>query len=177
MGGLLYHSLSNRCCKSWIYFLAIPWVVGLLLGSILFLSVDGVPASLMHSVLFSELSISGLLTVVLLPLLFAAFAVYISQPIVLYLVVFFKAFTFAFILTGYLVTFVPSGWLICGMLMFSDIVVVPFFWYFLLQIDRCDYCSLRRNSAGYLICAAVIVLFDYCFIMPFWAELISFQKG
>ena len=61
-------------------------------------------------------SIFGLLTSVLLPFLFSAFAVYISVPKFLCVVSFLKAFLLAYVSSAVNAAFDGAGWLKAGIL-------------------------------------------------------------
>jgi len=112
MGRFLRLNLSLFCCKTLRIVLSLLWLFGLLTGAILSISADTLLSSAMLSAFTGSLSIFCLLSALLLPLLFTVFSVYISQPCILLLVAFIKAFLFSFVGIGLLESFGSSAWLV-----------------------------------------------------------------
>ena len=75
----LNFSLLDRRTRRVI--LAFTWISGLFLGSLISLAADNILSPTMLAAAHSGMSISGLLAVLLLPLLFSALAVYIKTVI------------------------------------------------------------------------------------------------
>ena len=127
----------------------------------------------MRAAVYSRVSISGLLSAMLLPLLFSAFAVYISNTWLLIPIAFSKAFAFAFLGIGILVSFGSAGWLVRLLLMFGDIVMLPVLWWYWQKA-----LTARQNPLPHCAAAAAFALLigglDYCVISPFLANLISY---
>jgi len=149
------------------------WVLGLVSGMILQLCSGGFFPSLMLGIPLGSVSIVSLFTSVFLPFLFSAFAVYISQPLLLHFIAFWKAFAFSFVSTGMVICFGSSGWLIRLLLMFSDWVTMPIlFWYL-----HCHDSSAYHFSGieFFVICVLILCIgsFDYVYILPFMAGMIN----
>ena len=165
-------NLSFLRCKPTRRVLASFWAAGLLLGALAAISADDLLASTMRTAVSGGMSISGLLSALLLPLLFSAFAVYVSKPLLLP-VVFLKAFLFAYTGAGILAAFGSAGWLIACLLMFSDALMLPLLWCFWLRSVSQPRRELLRSGAFCLAGAALIGCFDYCLVAPFLASLIN----
>jgi len=106
-------------------------------------------------------------------MLFSAFAVYISQPVLLIPIAFCKAFLFSYTSIGILTAFGSAGWLIHLLFMFGDILTLPLLWYFWSKFlsDNCSHAI--RCLLPILITAAFIGYTEYRVISPFLANLIS----
>ena len=155
------------------FFLAFCWCLGLLCGIFLFRRLEPSGFPLMRSAIAGSVSIVGLICVGFLPFLFTAFAVYISEPWLLFLVCFAKACLFSFVSAGIYESIGSSGWLIRLLMMFSDsicVLLLYFSWLRLLSGHRV-YCFADMFvcfSATVLVCSV-----DYCIIAPFLARLIE----
>lgn len=171
MDRFLRLNLSFLCCRTPRTLLALFWVAGLLLGAILSLSADTLLLPTMHTALFGSMSISGLLTSLLLPLFFTAFAVYISQPMLLPLIAFLKAFFFSFTAVGFLMTFGASAWLIRNLLMFSETLTLPLLWWLWMYLLS-ENCVVWYSTIPVGLAIVLIGCVDYTFIGPFLAALL-----
>lgn len=177
MNSIFHLNLSNLCCKTTRSVLAVCWCVGLLFGIFVSLSAGDFLASTMHAALSGSLSIFGLLTVILLPFLLSALAVSISMPILLIPIVFLKAFLFAFTGMGILTAFYAARWVLAGLLLFCDTLTQPLLWWFWLHAIPNGGSFLLRRALICVIGTVLVGLFDFYFVAPFLANLISFQKG
>lgn len=155
-------------------FLAFAWILGLITGSFFSVSASNSFLSAMLSAASGRLSISGLLSAMLLPLLFSAFAVYISKEWLLIPIAFLKAFSFAYLGVGVMMAYGQAGWLIRCLLMFTDSLIMPLLWWFWLNaltLPRGQMLGISALAGGVLV---FIGSFDYFVISPFLANLISF---
>lgn len=169
----LNFDLSAWRCKKPIFVLACAYFIGLFSGVLISMSASDALVSTMRAAVFGRVSIFGLLSTILLPLLFSAFAVYISRPVLLIPIAFFKAFLFSFLGMGILAAFGSAGWLVRCLLMFSDILTMPLLWWYWIRSSS-NQGTCQRSS---LVCAAAVCLIgslDYCVISPFLANLISY---
>ena len=157
--------------------LACVWICGLLSGTFLSLSAGDTLFSTMRAAVYCGMSISGLLCVLFLPLLFTVLAVYISRPLLLLPVAFLKAFLFSFSGTGIFTALHVSGWLFWCFLMFSDILTLPFLWLVWLDSLSDDHKAVFGRCMLSMFAALLIGCFDYAFVAPFLARLISYGKG
>ena len=173
----LFLRLSNCYYKSCRYFLVIFWFLGLLLGLCFAIMTDGKLDSVLRLSVLADVSIESLLVVTLMPLVFVFLAVFLSKPIIIILIAFLKAFILEFVVASYLQLFVNSGWLVCSLMMFGDIILIPFFWLVLIRWERYRRMIIYKDIIlGFLFASAVLFV-HYCFILPFWADLIFLQKG
>ena len=146
----LYNSISR---KSDYIFLALSWIAGLFSGAGLFRYSGSTLLSLMPSAALSRLSIVDSLLSLLLPFLFSALAVYISCTGLLYPICFAKALSFGYISCGVFAAFPGSGWLVHGLLMFSNqICVILLFLYWQRHIS-----GFRRFYMGSFIVYMVVI--------------------
>ena len=127
----------------------------------------------MRTAVSSRVSIIGLLSSVVLPFLFSAFAVYLRQPMLLIPIAFLKAFLFSFL--GYSVSAAWShaGWLITGLLMFGSFASIPMlYWYWQRYIGGRGF----ENGVFCLVLGSLILIgiLNYYLIVPFLANIIIF---
>ena len=121
----------------------------------------------------SHASIIGLLSAAVLPFLFSACAVYLRQPLILIPIAFWKAFLFSYIGFGLFRAWGSAGWLLLGLTMFSSLSSMPVLcWYWLRHIGGRPFepgvCCLILGGL------VVIGIIDYCLIVPFLANIITF---
>lgn len=155
-------------------FLALCFYGGLLLGAVLATQAEESFISWMRTVQVQRVSIVSLLGAAFLPFLISAYAVLISQVWLLFPVCFLKAFSFGFCVAGVSYVFGSAGWLVCGLLLFTDLCTMPmllFFW--LRHIDGAHRPQLAESAltASLLFLAGSL---DHCLITPFLAEIINF---
>ena len=173
MDRFLFTHLPSLRCKDSMLFLAFAWIFGLVAGTVFSLSANGAFLAMMRSAVFSRASIVSLLSTLALPVLFSAFAVYISQPLLLIPAAFCKAFLFSSLSSGLLAAFGSAGWLICLLFMFSDILTLPLLWSFWLKSLSCSRRSAIRSAVPVLITTVIIGCAEYRFISPFLATILS----
>lgn len=171
MDGIVCRNFSFVHRKVNLKVLALTWICGLLLGAILSVSVDKLLLSTMRGAMISNMSITGPVTVVLLPLLLSAYAVYFSQPAMLVSVVFIKAFLFAYTGAGILMLYPVSGWLLRWLLMFSDMMTMPMLWLIWLSNSKGGFVSIFRRIAICVVFAMLIGCVDLFQIAPFLTRL------
>lgn len=164
--------LSAWRCKKPIFILACAWFLGLFSGVLFSMSASDSLGSTMRAAAGGCVSISGLLSAILLPLLFSAFAVYIFKPTLLIPIAFLKAFVFAFLGVGILGAYGSAGWLIRLLLMFSDILMLPLLWWYWLRAFSGPKRRVFDTSVA-AVYALLVGSIDYCVISPFLANLIS----
>ena len=130
--------------------------------------------SWMRMVCENHVSIVGLLPVLLLPFLLSAMAVFLSQTWLLYVIGFFKAFSFGFCCALTQFAFGDSGWLIRLLLFFSDSWSLPLLcWFCLRHLDG----QLRTVKIDLAACLGLTIFFalmDSWMVAPFLASLINF---
>ena len=147
--------------------LALVWVSALILGTVFAVHAGNNYFLLMRGAPDCSVSIAGLLATVLLPYLFAAFAVYISKPKLLYLVCFAKVFAFAMCGYGICVAYGSAGWLVRWLLQFSDICTVPVLCWFSIRHLQGRSCTFRTDCLIYGGMVMLVGYLDYSLISPF----------
>ena len=135
------------------YWVVIPWLIALFLGTYCAASSDPSVLSLVRRTAFGKVSTVCLMAAQLLPFLFAAYAAYIYNTILLLGACSVKLFLFGF--AGYLVwtAFGSAGWLMRFLILFSDIALAPVLCLFCLRIHF--GCAKRMKEL--LICMGIVV--------------------
>lgn len=172
MDRFLNFNLSAWRCKKQIFLLACAYLIGLISGVLFSMSASGALYSTMRTAVSGRVSVFGLLSAILLPLLFSALAVYISKAWLLIPIAFCKAFLFAFLGIGIMASYGSAGWLIRILLMFSDILTMPLLWWYWLKALSGAHTRVWHAAAA-AAPALLIGSIDYCVISPFLANLIS----
>lgn len=173
MDRFLSLNLSAPRCKCSEGLLACAWIFGLISGIFFSFSAGDSFFSLMRSAADGRVSICGLLSTILLPLLLSAFAVFISKPRLFIPIAFVKALAFAYCGIGVWLAFGSAGWLFRCFLMFSDICMLPVLWWFWIRNLGTDTRKPFRTFLTVLAAALFIGFLDFNVISPFWASLIS----
>ena len=171
MARFLHHDFPLWWRKGSTVFLASCFASGLAAGCMAFFSAECETASLMRAAADSRVSIVGLLSVIFLPFLFSAFAVYLRQPWWLLPIAFCKAFSFALVFLGITAAYGSAGWLMRLLLMFSDLWTLPLLCYFWLRYATGERRLALRVIPSYLCAVLLIAIIDHCLISPFLANL------
>ena len=162
---------SSRSFLSFI--LASAWCFGLLFGAISVRLADTSFFTTMRMALSAHVSISGLLSVMLLPLLFSVFAVYTSCFQLLIPIAFFKAYFFSFMSFALIRSFGSSVWLLRFLLMFTDCLFTPILlWLWFSACTRGRVTYLRRTAAVFPAMIGILYM-DTQIISPFLNHLLS----
>ena len=156
-----------------VIFLAFCWMIGIESGILFAAHFGHLFTPLMYCALGSTGSIVGFFSVLLLPFLVSAFAVFISRPGLLFGICFVKGFSFSSASLGMLLAFPSGGWLIRQLLMFSSLASLPLlFWFWLRHIsDEAEYSYCRC-----LLVFSLLILIgsvNVCCVSPFLAMLIN----
>lgn len=148
-----------------------------LLGHLLGVWFSGIASehylSAMRAVVSSRVSIIGLLSSMVLPFLFSAFAVYLQQPVLLIPIAFMKAFLFSYLGYGLYTAWGSAAWLVTGLTMFGSLCSMPvLYWYWLRHMG-----GRRFEILPFCLILGILVMIgmmDYCLIVPFLANIIIF---
>ena len=152
--------------------LAFVFSVGILAGAFIAQLTDTSYFLMMRTASDYRVSIVALLPSAALPLLFSAFAVYISQTWLLIPIAFLKAFLFGFLSFGLITLNPDSGWLLRFLVMFTDCLSIPvLFWFWIRCYDAKNFFTTTIIAAFLLITG--ISLLDYQYISPFLVNLLS----
>ena len=160
---------SRRGCAA---ILAFAVLFGILLGGICAGLAEPMLFQLMRTAALSCVSIVCLLQVILLPILFTAFAVYLGQYWLVILVAFSKAFLFGYFCSGILLQYPNSGFLFAFLFLNSDFLSLP-------VLCWCWFRSIRSREAGLQTIIPAVFLFigiaflNYQVVSPFLASLLS----
>lgn len=156
--------------------LAASWLAGFLFGSLFFLFCDHSFLPLMHRYLICPVSIVGLILFPFLPFLFSAFAVFLSKPVLLHFIGFWKAFVFSLFSLCFFRAFGSVGWLLRMLLLFTEICSLPLLY---------GYQRICLNASSFpgmelVVFLSVLILLgtvDYGYILPFAADILILWKG
>lgn len=129
--------------------------------------------SAMRAVVSSRVSISGLLSSVVLPFGFSAFAAWLGRPILLFPIAFWKAFLFSYLGYGLCAAWGSAGWLVTFLVMFGSLCSMPVLYWYWMRVF-----AVRRFEMAVcgIVLAVLLVIFamDYYLIVPFLGRIITF---
>ena len=151
--------------------LASAWLTGLLFGAFFACSSDPSLFLVMRSAHKSAVSIVGLLSSMLLPLLLTALAVYISMIYFLIPIAFSKACLYAYISVVAFSCRSTGGWLYWLLLLFGDVCSAPIYLKLWMQIP-----TTQRKGPLFLSSVAgvlIIGFLDFQYISPFLATILT----
>lgn len=158
---------SRHSCK---ILLALLWCIGLICGASVAACTDNL-ASLMLACCNAGVSIVGLFIVPFLPFLISAFAVFCSAPLILYLTGLYKSFLLGFCVSAVGLVFFGGSWLVCLLLLFTDLLTVPgLLWFQMRCLD--GYSGIRRCWLWALLWFISVCIADYLWIAPLLREII-----
>ncbi len=121
----------------------------------------------------SSVSYLGLLSVMILPLVFIAFAAYIGQIWLLIPIASIKAFLFSYCCACVLRLYCASGWLILVLLLFADCFSITLLCWVCIRVINHGRQMLFRSFLVSSILLAGITFLDYRYISPFLVKLLS----
>ena len=171
MARFLLHENTHRSRRPAVFLLALAFLSGLLVGCVIQLSAEFDSLSWMRGMADAPVTIVGLLSVVFLPFLFSAFAVYASQRWLLFPIAFCKALSFALAACGISIAYGSAGWLMRFLLMFTDILSLPLLAFFWLRYSGGGRRLSLYSVFTYFAAAACIGSIDFFVISPFLAGL------
>ncbi len=163
---------QDRHRKVWRILLAFSFVAGFWAGMVFSSAAGELVIPWMHTAVHSRVSIRFLLCATLFPFLFSAIAVFLSQPGLLLLIAFGKAFSAG--LTGMCLcaAFGDAGWLVRWLLCFSSCLSLPVLYGYWLRHIGSRAEELFCPTALLLSAAILIGSIDYFVIVPFLARVI-----
>lgn len=155
-----------------VFLVAAFWLFGLVAG-VWFINLTSF-SSLMYSVYYPRISIIGLIFSLAIPfiisyILLRFFNFYFILPII-----FSKAFSFICSYGAIMIAYGNAGWLVSGMLLFSDffvVVLLLFVWYY-SATGEC--CNPRRQATLYVLIPTLIGCYDYFVVSPYVAMLLNY---
>ena len=153
--------------------LAVFFLLGLIFGTLAAGSAGAFFLSAMRAVAGSHVSFMGLLSSLVPPFLFSAFAVYLGRPLLLVPIAFWKAFLFSYLVSGLFSAWGSAGWLITALVMSGRICALPLLWWYWLRHIRG-----RRFEPGVfcLILGSLILIgiLEFHLIAPFLGTITNF---
>jgi len=152
--------------------LAVFWLSGLLAGALL-LSQTSI-SSLMCSGYYPRISIISLILALVIPFLISYILLRFLPFYFIFLFAFLKAFSFIYCYGAFMIHYGDAGWLISGMVLFSDFFLVVSLlmqWYNFATGKKCD---LQSSMLVHFLSLTLIGLFDYIVVSPFLAMLLHY---
>lgn len=159
--------------KGFRFYLAFSWISGLICGSVVSVSAGTSLSSLMRGALYASVSIVGVLCVSVLPILFSAYAVFLSNFALLLPVCFTKAFLFSFVSLGISRAFASAGWLMRGLLLYSDWTSLPILYWFWLRSLSSDRPVTLWETLLVFALMGLVGSIHFGIISPFLVRLIG----
>ena len=152
--------------------LASAWIFGLLAGVFLVNQTSAIFP--MCSVVFLRISVVGLITSMAMPLLISYILLRLFRFCYILPLVFIKALTFIVCYYSVTVAFGNAGWLIRGMIFFSDstVVCILILQWFHAAVGE-EY-SVSANVILYIIAPIIVGCFDYFVVSPYLAMLLNY---
>ena len=117
-------------------------------------------------------SIVGLFLIPFFPFLISAIAVYCSIPLLIYICVLAKSFLIGFCAWALIGTFSVGGWLICLLLLFTDLLTAPALYLFQLQCLRGVVKDIISSGVYTLLWFVAVSLADFLWIAPLLRDII-----
>lgn len=176
MDRFLFSGFPVSRCKESTHYLAFAWLSGLLAGPFFTCSAGGSFTDMILAAPGTGVAATSLLATVLLPLLCSALAVYTRHIWILPALAFIKAFLFSYTASAVLTVFGSAGWLVCVLLMFTDILSLPLLWWYWQYSMVANRQKLSRTVAVAILIMAIGFL-DSHFVSPFTASLTYFTEG
>ena len=175
MDSFFHPNFGTSRCACLRVLIAILWLCGLLFGAFVPFCCFQQSAALVCTVIAGdELSLWGLFLARLLPVLLTIGAAYFSKPILITLVVFVKAFLFAFTSMSISCLAGSSAPLVCFLLLFSEVVTLPILWMMWNDFLLGNHHFLIRRGFCAVLIVSITSFVDYLYVEPFLRRLIIF---
>ena len=165
---LTLNAASRYSCKIPV---TLTWCIGLICGIFVAACTDNI-ASLMRACCNAGVSIVGLIIVPLFPFLFSAIAVYCSSPLLLRLTGFCKSFLLGFNICAVYSVFSGGGFLICLLLLFTDLLTSPTILLFQLRCTKWRSKELLQGCISALTWFFAVIAVDYTWVAPLLRDII-----
>ncbi len=156
---------SERSCLVNTVLLAVSWIAGLILGSVISQRVISEYSNSFYIQCF-DLSLISLFFVSVIPAFLSVIAIQFHKCFLI-LVIFFKAVFYSLSSVFVVSSFEDAGWLARIILLFSDTMLVILLQWFWLQLLNCSQKQkIAKALFVYAIVAAGIISFDFLFVYP-----------
>lgn len=173
MREVISRSSPRQGRKGFRFYLAFSWMAGLICGSAVAASAETPLFSLMRGALYAPVSIVGVLCVSVLPILFSAYAVFLSNFALLLPICFTKAFLFSFVSLGISWAFASAGWLMKILLLYSDWTSLPIlYWFWLRSLSPYRSVGLWETILAFTL-MGLLGSIHFSIISPFLVRLIG----
>ncbi len=152
----------------------IVWTFGLLSGLYVVSESNDSARSVFLLFLSSRSTLVGLILTQMFPLVFSCFIFWLSKPNLIHLVIFIKAFLFAYCAFGIVLAYGTAGWMIRWIILFSSSCsTLPLLWFWCRNFTKKgeSYCQ------DLLVCAFSLILicvFDYLAVLPLAKRLVNY---
>lgn len=156
------------------FLLSSSCLLGLLSGTFLGVFFSDNYGFLMRMATMCRVSIVGLGTALLLPLLLSFVCIHCGRPKLLYGICFFKSLMLGLCAMGCFCAFGSGGWIVRLFMQFSDLITFPILCWFML---RCISNSGKTVRRDYIVCNGVFLLagiLDFFYISPYLVMLIDY---
>lgn len=158
---------GRRSCKM---ILIIFWCIGFAGGTVAAAGAGNL-TSLMRACCDSSVSIVGLFLVPFFPFLISAVAVYFSLPWLLCLTALCKMFSFGFCTCAVAVGFAEAGWLICLLLLFTDLCTLPVLCWFQFRHSAGGRRILWKDVLCPIVWFLAVCAVDRIWIVPLLIDI------
>lgn len=155
-----------------VFLVATFWLLGLVAG-VCFINWTSF-SSLMYSVHYPRISILGLIISLAIPFVISYILLRFLNFYFILPIIFIKAFSFIFGYGAIMIAYGNAGWLVSGMLLFSDfsvVVLLLFIWYS-SATGQC--CNPRKRVILYILIPTLIGCYDYFVVSPYVAMLLNY---
>lgn len=152
-------------CRNSVWILAFCWVFGICLGLLLGF-VSGDLSFMMRRACYEPVSIVRLLPTLLFQVALSAVAALFFHPRVFYLFSLGKGLSYGFCMYMIIAEFTSAGWLLFGLLSFSDgCLLISLFSFWIHQIGNSKQ-EIKRDIITCLVVALAATFADYYVISP-----------
>ena len=152
--------------------LAFVLTMGVLIGGSCSGFADTSFLHLMHMAALTPVSIVHLIPVVLLPMIFSAFAVYIGHSWLIFPLAFLKAFLLGYLTSVIRIFYPDSGVLFAILLLCTEYLTMPILCWFWFRC-ACDRKLDFQIASGVTLLMLGIGFLDYHVVSPFLVSLLS----
>ena len=169
-----YFSNTGYCVLFWGSIAS--WIIGIFLGIVLAEASSLDDSRIITYWIYTPSSFANLLFTGFLPFVLSALFIWFRKAYLICIVCLFKAFAVGFVWSICLICFSGAGWVVRPLLLFSQILSIPAYWYFWLLAFRTEDIP---NRAAVAVCSLYLlsaILSDYYLIAPFFQHLIMQQR-
>ena len=157
--------------KSGFVLLTVFWLLGISFGLFFISASNAQFSNLIITVSHQKQSLLGLLSVLFVPVLITAVAVYFTIPILIYIYAVIKAVCFSCTLCAIAIVFGNASWLLLLLLLFTDSFVVIFLLFLWYCLFTCKSISAGKLLLIYFGTFSIIGMIDYFLVSPYLVML------